>query len=104
MLRFVGKLVAVVALCAIAFSGLGAGKAFAGENKGNGGKIEIRANSECAFSGLDETELHPGGDDPDGFLISQSYGQVVRLFTGPPKARAIPSFACNGHLSPLHGE
>jgi hypothetical protein len=94
----------LVALLAMGVAGLGAGTALAGENKGNGGKIIINANSECAFSGLDETAEHPGGDDDDGFLVSQSFGQGVRLSGEPPMGRAAPSFACNGHLSPLHGD
>src|SRR5688500_7762212 len=101
MLQLTYKALVAMALFAVAVAGLGAGTAFAGENKGNGGKIEINANSECAFSGLDETEARPGGDDPDGFLVSQSFGQGVRLSGEPPMGRAVPSFACNGHLSPL---
>ena len=104
MLEISWKALIVIALGAIAFGSIGVGTASAGENKGNGGKIEINANSECAFSGLDETAAHPGGDDDDGFLVSQSFGQGVRLEGAPPMGRAVPSFACNGHLSPLHGE
>jgi hypothetical protein len=104
MLQMTWKTLIAVVLCAITVGGLGAGTALAGENKGNGGKIEINANSECAFSGLDETAAHPGGDDDDDFLVSQSFGQGVRLSGEPPMGRAVPSFACNGHLSPLHSD
>ena len=104
MVQTAWKMAMGILLVAVAAATLGTGVAFAGENKGNGGKIEINANSECAFSGLDETAAHPGGDDDDGFLVSQSFGQGVRLEGAPPMGRAVPSFACNGHLSPLHGE
>ncbi len=60
------------------------------------------ANSECSFSGLNDFDPNepPGGQ-------TQSYGQIVSSLAkigvnlNAEEGRAVPGFACNGHLSPL---
>jgi hypothetical protein len=73
------------------------GSALAGEITGNGKDLKpLNANSECAFSGLDDA-------DDDGFVHTQSWGRLGK------EGRAFvqemfglhPSVSCNGHLSPL---
>jgi hypothetical protein len=83
----------LVAVCALVVAGVSANAAFAGEVTGNGKSTPIRdgvAQSECAFSGLDEA--FSGEDDPDAFTHSQSFGQLVRMF-GP--MGGVPGEACN---------
>ena len=81
----------------------GAGTAFAGEVTGNGSvnQAPTHANSECAFSGLEDgTDIPPGA--PSGPGTTQNWGQI-------PKAQrdfltsigVSPGALCNGHLSPL---
>ena len=61
----------VIALVAAAV--IGTGSAFAGEITGNGGTTQApaNANSECAFSGLDDP-------DDDGFVHTQNWGRLSR--------------------------
>ncbi|HET9346076.1 MAG TPA: hypothetical protein VFO05_10250 [Candidatus Limnocylindrales bacterium] len=75
---------------------LGPRVVLAGEITGTGESLKpLHANSECAFSGLDDA-------DDDGFVRTQNWGQL-------PKAQreffetigVAPSSLCNGHLSPL---
>ena len=75
---------------------LGPRAVLAGEITGNGESLKpLHANSECAFSGLDDA-------DNDGFVRTQNWGQL-------PKATreffvtigVNPSNLCNGHLNPL---
>ena len=75
---------------------LGPRVALGGEITGNGESLKpLHANSECAFSGLDDA-------DDDGFTHTQNWGQL-------PKATreffvtigVNPSNLCNGHLNPL---
>ena len=76
------------AVCATAVAALGAGSAFAGEITGNGKVIAApfeHAQSECAFSGLDDP-------DADVFTHTQSWGQLVAMF-GP--MGGVPGVACN---------
>ena len=84
------------ATCAVALLGLAAGTVAAGEITGNGRSLQpLHANSECAFSGLDDA-------DDDGFGRTQNWGQL-------PKAQraffetigVTPSNLCNGHLNPM---
>jgi hypothetical protein len=70
--------------------------AFAGETTGSGGTTPIRekANSICAFSGLnDDQEEEPGR--------VQSYGQAVRA--GFKAFAPSPGVACNGRTGFLTG-
>ena len=76
---------------------LSIGSALAGEITGNGKDLKpLHANSECAFSGLDDA-------DDDGFVHTQSWGrlgQEGRAFV-MAEFGLHPSLSCNGHLSPL---
>ena len=61
----------------------------AGEITGNGESLQpLRANSECAFSGLDDA-------DDDGFVHTQNWGQLpkaqrdfIRRSASPPRTSA----------------
>ena len=73
----------VVAACAAAVVGVGAGSAFAGEITGNGKWIAgsetapLHGKSECAYSGQnDNWQLGNPVPDEDGFTRTQSWGQV----------------------------
>jgi hypothetical protein len=67
------------------------------------GQVErgpAHANSICSFSGQNDT---PDAPFPEGGRV-QSFGQLVRqgvIAPGAEPGRAVPGFACNGHLSPL---
>jgi hypothetical protein len=83
-------------LGSIALVAVGATSATAGEVTGNGKVTPIveRANSICAYSGLnDDTAEEPGR--------TQSYGQVVRA--GFKAFAPSPGTACNGHRGFLAG-
>lgn len=77
----------------------GAGTAHAGEITGNGKAVPAaeRANSICAFSGLNDD---PDADFPEGGRV-QTYGQIVRL--GLKEFAPGPGEACNGHSGFLAG-
>ena len=82
--------------CAIALMTVGAEVVAAGELTGEGTSLKpLRANSECAFSGLDDA-------DADGFEHTQNWGQ---LSTGDRAFLASiglsPWQSCNGHLNPM---
>jgi hypothetical protein len=86
------RVLLALAVCT-AIAGFSAGTALAGEVTGNGKSTPIRdgvAQSECAFSGLDEA--FSGPDDPDPFTHAQSFGQLVKQF-GP--MGGVPGEACN---------
>jgi hypothetical protein len=75
---------------------IGTATAFAGEITGNGKETGMRehANSECAFSGLDDP-------DPDPFVHTQSWGQLPKEVRDAITAEGgSPGIACNGHLNP----
>jgi hypothetical protein len=77
-----------VAVSAVTAAGLSANAALAGEITGNGKVIAApfeHAQSECAFSGLDDP-------DADVFTHTQSWGQLVAMF-GP--MGGVPGVACN---------
>jgi len=89
----------IISVCAaVLLASLTAGSVFAGEITGSGKSLEpLRANSECAFSGLDEPD--PVDDDADDALFgrTQSWGQIpAAIRAGFPH----PGVACNGHLNP----
>ncbi len=93
-------------LCASAVLGLTAGVVAGGEITGTGESLKpLRANSECAFSGLNDTYSgDPSVPDADGFFRTQNWGQI------PQEVRALltsigvrPSTFCNGHLHPYDG-
>ena len=87
----------VSAVCAITLLGVGASAVAAGEITGNGKILQpLHANSECAFSGLDDA-------DNDGFTHTQNWGslsQDARAFL--TSIGVTPALMCNGHLNPLH--
>ena len=89
------KLVGTVC-CALALGSLLPSAALAGELTGSGKDLKpLRANSECAFSGLDDA-------DDDGFVHTQSWGRLGK--EGRAFLRSIgvyPGVACNGHLHPM---
>lgn len=88
----------VAAGVSVAAVALGAGSAWAGEITGSGKPTPIRdrANSECAFSGLDDA-------DDDGFGRTQNWGQVPREFRGFLRSIGVaPATLCNGHLNPMN--
>jgi hypothetical protein len=86
----------MASLCALALLWASFGAVMAGELTGNGKSLKpLHANSECAFSGLDDA-------DDDGFVHTQSWGRI------PKEQRAFlasigvaPSTLCNGHLNPM---
>ena len=84
------------ATCVIVLLSLGPRAAFAGEITGNGTSLQpMHANSECAFSGLDDA-------DNDGFVKTQNWGQLGsdgRAFL--TSIGVTPAAMCNGHLNPL---
>lgn len=84
------------AACAIALLSFGAGAVAAGEITGNGTSLQpLPANSECAFSGLDDA-------DADGFVKTQNWGQLGtdgRAFL--TSIGVTPAAMCNGHLNPM---
>jgi hypothetical protein len=85
------------AACAILLLTVGAGTVAAGEITGNGKILQpLHANSECAFSGLDDA-------DADGFTHTQNWGQLGtdgRAFL--TSIGVTPAAMCNGHLNPMH--
>ncbi len=76
---------------------MGSSAAFAGEATGSGGTTPIaeRANSICAYSGLNDEIT---AEEPDR---TQSYGQIVRA--GFKAFAPPPSMACNGRTGFLAG-
>jgi hypothetical protein len=89
------RLVGIVA-CVVVLVGLAPTAAFGGEITGNGKSLHpLRANSECAFSGLDDP-------DPDGFVHTQSWGQLSKADRAFLRSIGVyPGRACNGHLNPM---
>jgi hypothetical protein len=89
-----------VAVCA-AVAGLSAGPALAGEVKGPPGQenntnrtgAPDHANSECAFSGLNDFEAF--GQNESQVQTAADSWKYYEL----PKG--TPGEACNGHLNPL---
>lgn len=67
----------------------------AGEITGNGKDLKpLNANSECAFSGLDDA-------DDDGFGRTQSWGQIPKAERGFLTSIGVhPSTLCNGNRNP----
>lgn len=84
------------ATCAIALLSVGAGTVAAGEITGNGTILQpLHANSECAFSGLDDA-------DDDGFVRTQNWGQLSMETRDFLRSIGVsPENLCNGHLNPL---
>lgn len=96
-MRIVSILAAGAGVTALLIGGSGA--AYAGEITGNGKPVPAaeRANSICAFSGLND---EPDADFPEGGRV-QTYGQIVRL--GLKDFAPSPGVACNGHSGFLSG-
>lgn len=87
-------LILVITLLVVAVTG--ATSALAGEITGNGKPTPIRdkANSECAFSGLDDA-------DDDGFGRTQNWGQIPTALRDFLRSIGIaPETLCNGHRNP----
>lgn len=90
------KAVASACLCAVLVGGVGSGVASAGEITGNGRLKEVKANSICAFSGLNDeiTEEEP--------FKTQNWGTIPKEFRDFLRSIGIsPEVECNGHLHPL---
>lgn len=93
------RLLIAAALCA-AVAGLSAGPALAGEVKGPPNQINntnetgapANANSECAFSGLNDFEAF--GQNVSQVQTAADSWKYYEL----PKG--TPGVACNGHLNP----
>ena len=84
------------ATCALALLSLGAGVALGGEITGSGRILQpLHANSECAFSGLDDA-------DDDGFTHTQNWGQLGDARDFLRTIGVTPDNLCNGHLNPLN--
>lgn len=84
------------AACAVALLSVGIGAVAAGEITGNGKSLKpLHANSECAFSGLDDA-------DDDGFDRTQNWGQIPKADRDFLRSIGVaPGELCNGHLNPL---
>lgn len=85
------------ATCAIALLAAAASTVAAGEITGSGKSLQpLHANSECAFSGLDDA-------DDDGFGRTQNWGQLPKADRDFLRTIGVsPENLCNGHLNPLH--
>jgi len=86
----------LASLCALAILWAGAGAVAAGELTGSGKDLKpLHANSECAFSGLDDA-------DDDGFVHTQSWGRLGSEGRAFLKSIGVtPWTMCNGHLNPM---
>ena len=84
------------AACAALLLIVGATTVVAGELTGNGESLKpLRANSECAFSGLDDA-------DDDGFVHTQSFGRLSQEQRDFFRSIGVtPDNLCNGHLNPM---
>ena len=58
------------------------------------------SNSECSYSGLNDEQT---AEEP---AQVQNYGLYARFMPKPTGKdnRAVPGFACNGHIAPLKGD
>lgn len=88
---------ALIGICTVAALTLGAGSAFAGEIKGTGELMEVKARSDCAYSGLEDHPAQPG--------TVQNFGHVKKVFGIPHGANSVMTpfgmTGCNAHLYPL---
>lgn len=94
------------ACCAFAILGLTTATVAAGEITGTGESLKpLHANSECAFSGLNDTYSgNPDVPDADGFFRTQNWGQIPKEFRVWLTGIGVrPSTLCNGHLNPYQG-
>jgi|SRR5215212_9722798 len=91
------KLLLASAVCALAFSGVTAGGAFAGEINGTGSKFQYsQGRSLCKFSGLNDKPSSTNPEDPGGRVQSYGYSFVRN---GLKSVVPSPSVGCN----PNHG-
>jgi len=83
----------LASIAALAILWASAGLVAAGEITGNGKDLKpLHANSECAFSGLDDA-------DDDGFDHTQSWGRIPKADREFLTSIGVsPGIACNGHL------
>lgn len=98
------KLTVAAALSAAA-AGLGPTTAMAGEVTGNGNAVVINANSECAFSGLEDW-VGPAQQPPGGINVvpgvTQNWGQIPKEFRDFLAGMGVsPGALCNAHKNPL---
>lgn len=78
----------------------GAGAASAGEVTGSNKTKEVVANSECAFSGLEDND----GLSPVVPGVTQNWGQIPAAVRAELRAVGVsPGALCNGHLNPIKG-
>lgn len=99
MRRLMKRFGVAVSVAAVVLS-LSASAALAGEVTGNGTSLKpLQANSECAFSGLnDEYYIDGIVTDPR----TQSWGQIPKADRDFLTSIGVtPSALCNGHLNPL---
>ncbi len=90
------KFVVGVAASVALVIGMGVGGASAGEITGNGKEKEVKANSICAYSGLND-EITP--DEPGKI---QNWGTIPREVRSFLRSIGVsPEAECNGHLNPL---
>jgi hypothetical protein len=84
------------AACAITLLSVGASSVAAGEITGTGKILQpLHANSECAFSGLDDA-------DDDGFAHTQNWGKLPQAQRDFLRSIGVsPENLCNGNLNPL---
>ena len=104
------KQLLITALCALAFAGLTAGSAFAGEVTGGKEPKETpigaapendpHAASICSFSGQNDDPEEPGAAGR-----TQSWGQDVKkaVQAGDSPPGGFPGVACNGHTGFFSG-
>ena len=86
------------AVCALAFSGLTAGTAMAGEVTGNGKKSGYsQGASICKFSGQNDNPLSTNPFDPGGRVQSYGYSFVRNGLKGVVPS---PGLACNPNNEP----
>ncbi|HEV8280723.1 MAG TPA: hypothetical protein VGQ02_02595 [Candidatus Limnocylindrales bacterium] len=90
------KRILLLVACAAVMLSVGVSAVAAGEITGNGKSLHpLHANSECAFSGLDDP-------DADSFVHTQSWGRLSKADRAFLESIGVtPGTACNGHLSPM---
>lgn len=90
------KVLASLMLCLALIGVMGVGAASAGEITGNGKEIDVKANSICAYSGLNDevTEEEP--------FKTQNWGTIPKEFRDFLRSIGVsPNTECNGSRSPL---
>ena len=96
--------ITLTALATISLTAAGTTAAFAGERGGNGEPITVNANSDCAYSGLEDQDFNDDGiydaDVVPGMV--QNWGVIPKELRGFLASVGVaPSTLCNGSLNPL---